>query len=494
MGRLWLRWSLRDLRERWLLVVTLALVVAMATGVAAGLGSMESWRLRSNDASFALLHMHDLRVSLTAAGSVPAGTLDAAAAAIPHSAHIAATQERLISPTQVDVSKPGGSVLVPGKLVGVPLAGAGGRIDTRFTQKGRDLRPSDAGKAVAVVEGNFGEYHGVPIPTEARIAGGRHLRLVGQVLQPEQFLVTRPGADFGAEAGYAVLYSSLATVQSLSGRGRQVNELVLRLAPGTDPAVVEAELRRVFATRSPSGRGLRGGPVVHRHAEGHGADLETGDVGRWRGLGTVRPRRRRGRRGPSAMTPILSALVLTNLLYVVGAVVVASLVSGLYVLRHRKPKSLESGIESFSRELRALAPERRGGVLRGERVPPERRRPDIGDARRGDEATDAAAAAQRSEDPGWPQPPSGPGAEGVPGGRWPTGVRGGPWPTPRPGCRRRTGGRRIGRRMGVRGGPWPTPRPGCRRRTGGRRMGCRRRRRGTRPQPGRLGDRRRPDR
>ena len=57
------------------------------------------------------------------------------------------------------------------------------------------------------------------------------------------------------------------------------------------------------------------------------------------------------------MTLTLAALVLTNLLYLVGAVAVASLVSGLYVLRHRKPKSLESGIESFSRELRALAPE-----------------------------------------------------------------------------------------------------------------------------------------
>ena len=64
-------------------MLTLALVVALATGVGAGLGSMESWRLRSNDASFALLHMHDLRVSLTAEGSVRAGALAAAAARDP---------------------------------------------------------------------------------------------------------------------------------------------------------------------------------------------------------------------------------------------------------------------------------------------------------------------------------------------------------------------------------------------------------------------------
>jgi hypothetical protein len=70
------------------------------------------------------------------------------------------------------------------------------------------------------------------------------------------------------------------------------------------------------------------------------------------------------------VTPTLAALVLTNLLYLAGAVVVASLVSGLYVLRHRKPKSVESGIESFSRELRALAPERRADVDRKATAPP----------------------------------------------------------------------------------------------------------------------------
>ena len=56
---------------------------------------------------------------------------------------------------------------------------------------------------------------------------------------------------------------------------------------------------------------------------------------------------------------VIGALVLTNLLYVVGAVVVATLVSALYVLSHRKPRSMEAGIESFSKELQALAPESR---------------------------------------------------------------------------------------------------------------------------------------
>jgi hypothetical protein len=64
---------------------------------------------------------------------------------------------------------------------------------------------------------------------------------------------------------------------------------------------------------------------------------------------------------------MLSAVQIQNLLYLVGALVVATVVSALIVLRHRKPKSLEAGIESFSRELKALAPE--------QRLPPREPRP-----------------------------------------------------------------------------------------------------------------------
>lgn len=247
----WLRWSIRDLRQRWLLVVTLAFVVALATGVGAGLGSMKTWRYRSNDESFALLRMHDLRVSLTAESYVRQGTLAAAAASIPLPDRIAAAQERLGVPTQVDASPAGRTILVPGKLVGVPLSGPGAGIDARYTQAGRDIRPGDDGRSVAVVEGNFGAYHRISIPSLVRVAGGQSVRLVGQVLQPEQFLVTRPGVDFGAQAGYAYLYAPLSTVQELGRREGQVNEVVLALAPGAEFRAIEHDLRTTFAARLP---------------------------------------------------------------------------------------------------------------------------------------------------------------------------------------------------------------------------------------------------
>ena len=53
----------------------------------------------------------------------------------------------------------------------------------------------------------------------------------------------------------------------------------------------------------------------------------------------------------------LAAVDLSNLLYLAGALVAATLVSAAYVLRHRRPRSMEAAINEFSRELRALAPD-----------------------------------------------------------------------------------------------------------------------------------------
>ena len=40
----WLRWSARDLRDRWLLVVAIAATIAIGTGAYASLESMSAWR------------------------------------------------------------------------------------------------------------------------------------------------------------------------------------------------------------------------------------------------------------------------------------------------------------------------------------------------------------------------------------------------------------------------------------------------------------------
>jgi len=54
---------------------------------------------------------------------------------------------------------------------------------------------------------------------------------------------------------------------------------------------------------------------------------------------------------------VIVGLVLSNLLYPLVAVVVAALLCGIVVLRHRRPKSVEANMKAFNAGLRALAPE-----------------------------------------------------------------------------------------------------------------------------------------
>jgi hypothetical protein len=50
---------------------------------------------------------------------------------------------------------------------------------------------------------------------------------------------------------------------------------------------------------------------------------------------------------------------LSSLLYLLLALVLSVVGSLILVYRHRRPRSMEEGIDEFNRELRALAPERR---------------------------------------------------------------------------------------------------------------------------------------
>ena len=52
---------------------------------------------------------------------------------------------------------------------------------------------------------------------------------------------------------------------------------------------------------------------------------------------------------------------MSNLLYLVVAVLLSVVGSLILWFRHRKPTSMEHGIEAFNSELRALAPDQRQG-------------------------------------------------------------------------------------------------------------------------------------
>ena len=53
-------------------------------------------------------------------------------------------------------------------------------------------------------------------------------------------------------------------------------------------------------------------------------------------------------------------MLVSNLIYLLVAVLLSIIGSLILWYRHRRPRSMEAGIDEFNRELKALAPERRG--------------------------------------------------------------------------------------------------------------------------------------
>ena len=238
----WLRWAARDLRERWHQVAAIALTVAIGTGVYAGVGSMSAWRQESYDESYALLHAHDLRVELAEGSSVARGEL---LAVVEDFRGMEAAEERLITPTQVDASRRGETILVPGRLIGVDVRGGGPHVDGLYVTSGRMLGAADVSTPAGVLEGLFVDHYALPASGTVGLAGDVRLPYVGSVYQPEYFMVTTDEGGMLAEANFAAVFVPLPVAQRIAGMPGDVNDLIVRLEPGVDRA--EARDRLVVA-------------------------------------------------------------------------------------------------------------------------------------------------------------------------------------------------------------------------------------------------------
>jgi putative ABC transport system permease protein len=245
---LWLRWSLRDLRARWLQVAAIALVIALGTGSYAGLSSVTRWRRASTDAGYETLRMYDLRVSLAERETVSAGELEAAVRAINDPGVIVDAEERLIADIQVDASTPDKTILVPGALYGVDVS-SGPEVNALYAERGRALEPADAGEPRAVIERNFARHYDLPPTGKLRISGGHEIQYVGHALTPEYFLVTTERGDLLAEANFAAVFTSIETAQEMVDAPGMVNDLVLVLADGQDANEVRSQVEAALASR-----------------------------------------------------------------------------------------------------------------------------------------------------------------------------------------------------------------------------------------------------
>ena len=239
--RFWVRWSLRDLRERWLLVLAIALIIALGTGSFAGMTSTSQWRRDAIDDSTALLLMHDLRVELAQGAAVPEGSLLAVVDNLENPAAVEAATERLVVPVAVDASTAGKTILVPGTLVGVVLAADGPAVDRVEPDVGRGLTAADNGAPAVLLEYRFARFHELA-PNGAVVVAGREVAYVGQASTPEMFVVMNDSGALHADASFAGVFAGLATAQDVAEMPGLVNDLVLRLQPGADRDAVAADL------------------------------------------------------------------------------------------------------------------------------------------------------------------------------------------------------------------------------------------------------------
>ncbi len=244
----WLFWSLRELRRRWVQVAVIALVIAIGTGVYAGLSSTSQWRRASYDASYAALNAHDLHVTLSEGSYVPQSELQNALSAMQHPEWVDQADERLLQPTQVKASTADNTVLVPGRVVGVPTADGGPSVDTIYVVSGGGL----SGNSGAVLEQHFAHQYKLPDEGTIELAGGVPIQYTGTGFSPEYFIVTSGQGDTQAQANFAVLFMPLQELQNMAGRSGQVNDLVISLTSGVDRNAAAAEVEQALAVSLPN--------------------------------------------------------------------------------------------------------------------------------------------------------------------------------------------------------------------------------------------------
>lgn len=248
---MWLRWSWRDLRARWLQVLAIALIIALGAGVFAGVGGQKTWRIDSYDLSYSRLHMYDLKMAL-ASGSYVEG--DALLAALQGVEGVQRLEVCLIEPTVVDASNGDETILVRGRIVGVEVRHGGPYVNGIHVpaDSGRALTAEDSGKDVAVVEYKFARHYKLEPGDPIRISGGARLDFVGAGHSPEYFMVMPETGTYFGESDFAVLFVPLETAQRLARLEGMVNDAVIVLEDGADRDAVRAAIEQRMASAFPT--------------------------------------------------------------------------------------------------------------------------------------------------------------------------------------------------------------------------------------------------
>jgi putative ABC transport system permease protein len=243
---MWMRWSWRDLRSRWVQVVVIALIIALGVGAYSGLSSNTRWRQITADNAYDLLNMYDLRVELADGSAVDAGSMIAVVEKADHGGAVTGAEERLRVPNQVSTSTTDGEIVVRGEVIGVSVSDGGPKVNAIHPKAGRSLDEGDRAQPVSLIERNFAVYYGLPAEGTITLSGGSQLEYVGHANTPEYFMVISEGGGIFAQASYAAVFTSLETAGEIAGLPGSVNELVMTLESDADRDAVAADVAAAF--------------------------------------------------------------------------------------------------------------------------------------------------------------------------------------------------------------------------------------------------------
>lgn len=246
---MWLRWSWRDLRARWVQVLAISLVIAFGTAVFTGMGGQKEWRLASADLSYEKLNMYDVHVELADNTYLDQAELEAQLSGI---ASISRLETRLVVDKQVDATQDADNkILVDGTLYGVPVADGAPHINSIYVddESGRNLQATDSNTTSAIIEYKFARVYDLKPGDSIKIAGedDAMLDFVGTGHFPEYFVIIPEGGGFFAEESFVAIFMPLDSLQNMVGRTGQVNDVVVQLESGADRDAVSALIKDTIA-------------------------------------------------------------------------------------------------------------------------------------------------------------------------------------------------------------------------------------------------------
>jgi putative ABC transport system permease protein len=246
------------MRERWLQVVGISLIIALGVAVYGGLASTIPWRLTSFEKSYEMLSMFDVKLELTPGSYLDAEQLAQTVRSVPHADWIENVATRLSFPTSVEASTPEQYLLVSGQVIGMDVAEGGPTVNKLHVTSGRSLQAGDAGKTVAIVEQNFANYHGLePGDRSMRIGGGYVLEPIGVGISPEHFMVVEEESGIMgamAQERFVALFVPLETAQEIGSLPGLANEVLITARDGlgeTDLDQLKAEFKDAMAQAYP---------------------------------------------------------------------------------------------------------------------------------------------------------------------------------------------------------------------------------------------------